>query len=140
MTVAKDEQKDPSLSRRVEIANSAGDVDLFVSIHSNAFGNGDEWTSPKGWEVYSYKKGTDSEKAAKAISRATSKMIPEFVNRGTKTANFYVIKNTTMPAVLIEHGFYTNKEEVELLKDDSFRSRLAQADAQGIMDFLNSYK
>ena len=45
-----------------------------------------------------------------------------------------------MPAILIEHGFYTNKEECEKLKSISFRDTLAQADATGIMNFFAQYK
>ena len=58
----------------------------------------------------------------------------------TGLEDFYVIKNTTMPAILIEHGFYTNKAECEKLKSSSFRSVLAQADATGIMNFFKSFK
>lgn len=41
-----------------------------------------------------------------------------------------------MPAVLIEHAFYTNKTECDLLKSDSFREKCAIADAKGILAFL----
>lgn len=138
MTVAKEDQTDPSLATRVQIANSAGNVDLFVSIHANAFGT--DWNSANGWEVYTYKTGGDAEKAAKAVEAATKASSAGLKNRGCKTANFYVLKNTTMPAILIEHGFYTNKEECEKLKSSSFRDTLAQADATGIMNFFAQYK
>ena len=61
-------------------------------------------------------------------------------DRGVKTAAFYVIKNTEMPAVLLEHGFYTNKTEVQYLKSDDFRNRLAQSDAAGIIKFFNHFR
>lgn len=138
MTVAKDDQTDPSLATRVAIANNAGNVDLFVSIHANAFGT--DWNSANGWEIYTYKTGGIAEQAAKAVEAATLNSSAGLKNRGCKTANFYVIKNTTMPAILIEHGFYTNKEECEKLKSDSFRNILAQADATGIMNFFNQFK
>ena len=111
MTVAQDDQTDPSLATRVAIANNAGNVDLFVSIHANAFGDG--WNSANGWEVYTYQSGGIAEMAAKAVEQATIDSGAGLKNRGCKTANFYVIKNTTMPAILIEHGFYTNLEECE---------------------------
>ena len=78
--------------------------------------------------------------AAKAVEQATSDSGAGLKNRGCKTANFYVIKNTTMPAILIEHGFYTNLEECEKLKSDSFRDILAQADANGIMNFFSLFQ
>lgn len=138
MTVAKDDQTDPSLATRVQIANSAGNVDLFVSIHANAFGT--DWNSANGWEIYTYQTGGVAEQAAKAIEAATNASGAGLKDRGCKTANFYVIKNTYMPAVLIEHGFYTNKEECEKLKSSSFRDILARADATGIMNFFAQYR
>ncbi len=140
MTVEKNDMTDPSLVNRVEIANSNGEVDLFISIHANAMGNGVDWTSPSGWEIYCYEKGTDAEVAAKAIRQATIKAIPNIKDRGVKTNDYYVIKNTTMPSVLVEHGFYTNKQECQLLKSDDYRNKLAAADAQGIMNFFAQYK
>ncbi len=137
MTMAQDETGDPSLASRVAVANNAGDVDLFVSIHANAYG--DDWNSANGWEIYAYKTGGVSELAAKAIEQATMNMI-SIRDRGVKTANFYVIKNSEMPAVLIEHGFYTNQSECELLKSEEYRDQFAQADAAGIIDFFNQFK
>lgn len=135
MTVNGDE--DTSLAERCEIANNS-DADIFVSIHANAFGSGSEWTSPTGWEIYYYATSALGKQLAQSIHDAT---MPEsgMKDRGIKTSNFYVIKNTVMPAVLIEHGFYTNEEEVELLKSDAWRSKMAQYDAQGIMDFFNAH-
>lgn len=140
MTVAKDDKTDPSLKDRVAVANNAGDVDLFISIHSNASGPGNRWTSPSGWEIYSWNKGTIAEKAAKVLSDATKASGLFSKMRGTKTANFYVIKNTTMPSILIEHGFYTNYEECQKLKKDSFRNSIAQTDCTGILNFFAQYK
>lgn len=140
MTVGKTESGDPSLKSRAAVANNAGNVDLFVSIHSNANGNGKSWDSAKGWEVYAYKLGGVSEIAAKFVEKATVAAIPEFKDRGVKSASFSVIRNSEMPAILIEHGFFTNQEECQLLKDSAFRQRLAQADCTGIVNFFNSLK
>lgn len=138
MTVAKDDKTDPSLASRVNIANSAGDVDLYVSVHANAFDS--DWNSVSGWEVYVFAKGTDAEKAAKSVEAATKASSAGLKNRGVKTSDFYVLKYTSMPAILIEHGFYTNPEEVEKLKSSSFRQTVAQADATGIVNFFKLYK
>ena len=140
MTVALEDKTDPSLANRVATANNAGNVDLFVSIHANAFGNGTDWNSAKGWEVYSYKKGGVSEIAAKCIEASTKASSLGLSDRGCKTANFYVIKNTEMPAVLIEHAFFTNKEECDKLKSDTYRDEFARADCEGIVNFFNKFK
>jgi N-acetylmuramoyl-L-alanine amidase len=123
---------DLPLADRCKAANES-DADIFVSIHANAYGNG--WTNTNGWEIYVYRKGSYSEQLAKAIHSAT---IPAsgLTDRGIKAERFYVIRNTNMPSVLIEHGFYTNRAEVELLKSPDFRERLAVMDAKGMLNFL----
>lgn len=133
---------EPSLAERVRIANDpANAVDIFVSFHANASGNGKDWTTPAGWETFYYGNSILGKSLAKSLERATA---PAFAaglkNRGVKSADFYVIKYTTMPAILIEHGFYTNIYEVEKLKSDSWRAEMATYDATGIIDFLNAYK
>ena len=138
MTVAQNDRTDPSLQDRVAVANQNKNIDLFVSIHANAYGS--SWNSATGWEAYSYTKGGVSELAGKYVEAAKIASIPEIWARGNKYSDFYVIKNTEMPAILIEHGFYTNKTEVEYLKLDSFRNRLAQSDADGIINFFNFFK
>lgn len=145
MTVAKDDMTDPSLASRVAVANNAKNVDLFVSIHANANGSGSSWNSAHGWEIWIHKSGGASEKAAKAIEDATKAAIHEFTDRGIKKTGtgekgLYVSRNTEMPSVLIEHGFYTNQAECQLMKTSEFRQRLAQADATGIINFFNSFK
>lgn len=141
VTMTENEKGDPSLATRCKIANEYNketDVDLFVSIHANAYGS--TWNTANGWEVYSYKSGGVSQLAAKALEKAMRDKGIDLKDRGTKTEAFYVIKNTEMPAVLIEHGFYSNLTEVEKLKDSGFRQDLAEADCDGIMNFFNSFK
>lgn len=124
---------DVSLAERCNIANK-NNVDYFVSIHANADGSGYNWTSAKGWEIYIVGKGGKAEKLAKSIQESSREL--GLIDRGVKVANFQVLRDTNMPAVLIEHGFYTNKEECELLKTESFRQKCAEADARGILSYL----
>ena len=124
---------DVSLSERCSIANK-NNVDYFISIHANADGNGYNWTSAKGWEIYIVGKGGKAEKLAKSIQESSREL--GLKERGVKVANFQVLRDTNMPAVLIEHGFYTNKEECELLKTESFRQKCAEVDARGILSYL----
>lgn len=137
LTVNND--SDPSLSERCEKANNS-DADIFVSIHANAFGNGSEWTSANGWEMYYFQGSVLGKQLAQAISDSNFPQIGIY-NRGIKTtSNLYVIKNTYVPAVLIEHGFFTNEKEVELLKSDEWRDKVASYNAEGIIKFFNSYE
>jgi N-acetylmuramoyl-L-alanine amidase len=125
---------DLPLEERCRVANASG-ADAFVSLHANAYGNGKNWTKQNGWEAFVYKKGSFSEQLANAVHSET---IPAsgLADRGVKDERYYVIRNVNMPAVLIEHGFYTNQTEIELLKSPEFRERLAVMDAKGILRFL----
>lgn len=129
-------ENDVSLSDRVAKSNALR-PDLFVSLHSNASGQG--WTDPDGYGIYTSATGDTAErnKAAKAIiARVKAAGIHLWGNGLFHDIGLYVLKNTVSPAVLIEHGFHSNIHEVELLKTDVYRSLLAKVDAQGILDYL----
>ena len=123
---------DISLSSRCKTANDAN-ADLFVSIHANAFGN--DWNEANGWEIFTYKGSTKGTKLAEAIRKESIALL-KLKDRGIKTDSLYVTTHTKMPAVLIEHGFYTDKEECAKLKDAEFRKKCAIADAKGILAYL----
>ncbi|MBU3110388.1 N-acetylmuramoyl-L-alanine amidase [Clostridium lacusfryxellense] len=91
-----------SLYRRVTNANEEN-VDVYVSIHFNG-GRG------KGTEVYAISK--ESKEIAKRVVIEIAKL--GYVNRGVKNGNFlYVLKNTKMPAILLEGGFVDSKEDMD---------------------------
>jgi N-acetylmuramoyl-L-alanine amidase len=60
------------------------------------------------------------------------------VDRGTQTKQFFVIANVTSPAVLIEGGFLTNKEDVTKLASEDYRNQLAAAVADGILRYRDA--
>ena len=108
---------------------------IVVSIHANAFGS--DWNTANGWEIYTYRNKGESYKLAQAIEKHSIPFLG-LRNRGIKGNSVSsIVDNTTMPAVLIEHGFYTNKEEVEKLKSQDFREKCAIADAKGILEYLD---
>ncbi|OMP68273.1 N-acetylmuramoyl-L-alanine amidase [Domibacillus epiphyticus] len=123
------DSRDVPLSERVKKANEA-DADLFVSIHANAFGEG--WTSAHGIETYVY---TSRPPKAMKIAQSVQKELISATgrrDRGVKTADFYVLRKTKMPAILIEAGFMTNREEAALLQSVNYRKTCARAIAAGI--------
>lgn len=126
-----------ALAARVAISNEVR-PDLFLSIHSNAYGNGSEWTDPEGYGAYTSSAGENAgrNKAAKAILARVKEAGITLHGGGLHHNRFYVLRKTIDPAVLIEHGFHTNKKEVELLKSSAYRDKLAEADAKGILDYL----
>lgn len=130
------DEHDVTLADRVKVSNTAV-PDLFVSLHSNASGEG--WTDPDGYGIYTSAKGDTAGRniAAKAIlARAREAGLHIWGDGLFHNAGLYVLKNTVAPAVLIEHGFHTNIHEVALLKTGVYRDLLAKVDAQGILDYL----
>lgn len=124
------------LQYRCDVANAIKDLDLFVSLHSNAAGSG--WSSARGWEIYASSPGDTAGRniAAKSIAKRVREAGVTVHGEAVKHERFYVLKNTTAPAVLIEHGFHTSKEDVALLKSADYRKKLAVAQCKGILDYL----
>jgi len=126
-----------SLNRRAEIANLR-QAALFVSIHYNA----SKSHAAKGVEVFF----CDSKElwrrhASKRLANCILNHVldqTEASSRGVKGGNFFVIRETDMPAVLVEGGFVTNKEERALLKDREYLDRIGRGIAEGIDKFLKS--
>lgn len=97
------------LKEAVKIANN-NNVDIFCSIHLNA-GGGD------GTETYVYKKGGKSEAIAQRVNENIYKSC-DFKNRGIKEANFYVLKYTNAPAILVEVCFVDSKIDANKLNSE----------------------
>jgi len=126
-----------SLSKRVAIANKIG-ASIFVSIHYNASPN----PSAKGIEVYYY--DSKEQSRTRASKRLASCILPrlidetEALSRGVRVGNFHVIRETQMPAVLVEGGFVTNQEECSLLKEKRYLDLIAKGIAEGVDKYLKS--
>ncbi|MBU5488237.1 N-acetylmuramoyl-L-alanine amidase [Clostridium sp. MSJ-8] len=123
-----------SLANRVSIANKSEAV-LFISIHQNAAtasAHGVEvystTNSPdKGysWDNYSDKINKSRQLATKVVNSIASNV--GFYNRGAKTANLYVLRNTRMPAILVECGFITNYGNATALSIDLNQRKIASS-------------
>ncbi len=119
-----------SLEDRVIKANQAN-VDIFVSVHINAYSN----PAANGIETFSYPGSTkNSDKLAEAIQNELVNARLFKSNRGTKTENFYVLRETKMTAALTELGFITNSDDVQVLKTKE--KEIAEAVARGILTYI----
>ena len=124
------------LQYRCDIANAIADLDLFVSLHSNAEGSG--WTRAQACEIYTSSTGDTAGRnicAEHIVDRVKAAGVT-LHGEPHKYQRYYVLKNTTAPAVLIEHGFHDNEDDVALLKSADYRAKLAVAECQGILDYL----
>lgn len=127
----------PSLTERANISNKSK-PDCFVSIHTNAYGEGG-WSSASGLEIY-----TSAGPMTAQRNVLASKLVNTFHAAGVALRSepikhnieLTVLAKTDAPACLIEYGFHTNKTDVEYLKDTKYRDKLAEATAKGICDWL----
>ena len=137
------ELKDITLGERVRRANKICKTEecIYVSVHANAAGMGKQWRSAKGWEIHVSGNASDTSKLvansmydeAVKLNRKTRKPMP---NQKYWVSNFYVLKYTHCPAVLIESGFYDNLEDCEYLLSERGKEESATIIANGLINYL----
>ncbi len=117
--------------RDIAVVDEANDwgADLFISIHCNACN-----TKARGTECWVYAPGSPSESIAECIQEQIVDSLWT-IDRGVKAQpNFIVLRDTDMPAVLVETAFIDNDEDAELLADN--QREFAAAIARGVTDAL----
>lgn len=129
LTRTRDEEID--LEPRVQFAERAN-ADVFVSVHANSFDA--NRTDVNGIETY-YFSGGDGRQLAQIVQSSLLQDLGAR-DRGVRTANFYVIKYTSMPAILVETGFVTGREDAARLASSTGRSQIARAIARGILQYV----
>jgi N-acetylmuramoyl-L-alanine amidase len=117
-----------SLAARVQMANS-WPADYFISIHANANVN----PAINGTEAYVYQFNTQAHYLAQHIVQAIVDQVGTEFN-GIRTANFYVLRRTTMPSVLVELAYITNYENNQLLLNNQYD--FAYAIYTGILEYF----
>lgn len=123
-----------SLKDRTDQANMWG-ADLFLSIHVNAGGG-------TGYEDFIHTSLSDTSKTA-AIRDVIHRNIADAMvwrNRGKKKANFHVLRETSMSAMLTENGFIDNEYDAQALSTPSYLYRLATAHGEGLAKAFNLKK
>ena len=124
--------KSGDMHTRRLIANTSH-ADIFVSIHQNSFTS----TKVKGAQTFYFNESDNSEKLATYIQDR----LREFVDPGNKfkpkaNKNYFVLKQTQMPAVLVECGFLSNPAEAELLQTEEYQRKIAWGIFAGIVRFM----
>ena len=134
------------LSKRAAVANAVkSKAKVFISIHSNAAGDGATWMNARGYSVYTTKGKTNSDILAEYIMKQFTVDFPELKKRADMSdgdmdteENFTVISKTNCPAVLIEWLFQDNKDDVKLLMDNEYNVRLSKSIADAIDNLYES--
>ncbi|MFS0785735.1 N-acetylmuramoyl-L-alanine amidase [Shouchella sp. 1P09AA] len=117
-----------SLEERVAVTSAWG-ADQFVSIHANGHTN----VEAAGIETFYHPSST----TGKAMAQSTQQSLladTGAVDRSVKQETFHVLRNSPVPAILVEVGFITNAEEAAKLSDDSYQETIAHAIAKGIVE------
>ncbi|MGE7546128.1 N-acetylmuramoyl-L-alanine amidase family protein [Sporosarcina newyorkensis] len=122
-----------SLGERARMAN-AWDADYFISLHNNA-----ATATATGFETFIYN-GSVSSATSKLQSSIHNTIAGSIgvVDRGRKRANYSVLRETNMPAVLIEYAFISNTNDENILINEV--EKLAQLTAQGIINYADGQK
>jgi N-acetylmuramoyl-L-alanine amidase len=133
VVMTRDNDSTVFLASRVEIAQ-ASNAHAFVSIHANAHPNRDI----SGTESYYYRGRVNDMESYYLAAHLQNEMVKAFGLRdiGVKHGNFHVIRETTMPASLVELAFLSNRYDESLMKTDKFREDAAEAIFRGLEKFF----
>lgn len=139
MTRTKEEQAETdSLKYRCELANNWG-ADVVVSLHCNAAAS----EQANGTEIYTTIGETEGDRLATCIINQVTASFSDLQLRADwddgdpdKEENFYILRYTDAPAVLLEMAFISNPEEAAKLADSAWQTEMSRAVARGISDYF----
>lgn len=141
-TVAANDSRDVSLSYRVRVANAFDPQEtIFISVHSNASVN----HNSRGFEIFTTRGVTKSDWLAECIGESVKELYDDMQLRLRfdysdgdldKEIDFYVLRKTKCPAVLLECLFFDQKDDYLLLSNPLFQKELAWHIYGGIINYL----
>ncbi|MEW5919687.1 MAG: N-acetylmuramoyl-L-alanine amidase [Bacillota bacterium] len=120
------------MSNRLRIVEEEG-ADLLVSIHANYISSS-RW---QGSQVF-YQEGSSGGKALAECIQAELTRVLKNTNRQAKSGNFFMLRESSMPGVVVEVGFISNPQEAELLGKPKYQMKMAWAIYLGIIAFLTA--
>lgn len=124
--------RDVPLDERTDKANEL-DADVFVSLHANAYlGKMGDWS---GIDTFVH---TTNPEEARELAEVMQRSLIDATglrDRGVKTANFHVLRETEMTAVLVEHGFMDSVIDLPKLKSDEYRVLCGETNAKSLAEF-----
>lgn len=126
--------KSADMKGRVKIIEEAK-ADITVSIHQNSFTS----SSSKGAQVFYY----DASEKSRQLADTIQEMMKELLDDGNKrtakaNSTYYLLRKTTCPIVIVECGFLSNTDEANLLMDEAYQNKVAEAVYEGILKYYNS--
>lgn len=125
--------KRADMQKRVNLINKTKPA-IAVSIHQNSYSN----SSVTGAQVFYYKGSEVGKEAATLMQEELKKINSENVRQIKDNNNFYMLKKTKVPTIIVECGFLSNAWEAERLVSEEYQIELAEAICNGILVFLNN--
>ncbi|HEY9700642.1 MAG TPA: N-acetylmuramoyl-L-alanine amidase [Trichocoleus sp.] len=127
--LTRSDDTEVELEPRVQLAEQSN-ATLFVSIHANSLSL--DRPDVNGVETYYFSSG---QALAGVIQQSIISSLG-MTDRGVRQARFYVLRKTTMPAVLVEIGFVTGSEDAPRLASSQWQSQMANAIVRGVLQYL----
>lgn len=122
-----DNRKKDDMEKRIKIIEEAN-ADLAISIHMNSF----PLKSSRGAQVFYKEDDVASQTLATNIQTVLYHNLP-YARSFSKTGDYYILNETTIPVVIVECGFLTNREEEVLLREQDYMAKLCMYVAYGII-------
>ncbi len=128
-------RKKSDLKNRLKLMKDYPDA-IFVSIHLNKFTT----SAARGSQVFYNGKISESKQLGECIQNSIVNLLQPENTRVNKqaTSSTYLLYNATLPAVLVECGFLSNKAELELLKNENYQKKMALCCFLGITDYFSN--
>ena len=125
--------KQEDIKNRLSLMNKYKTA-VFISVHMNKYST----SQPNGAQVF-YAAVEGSEQLAGFIQSSIKTNVQQSNKRVIKPTdkNIYLLRNATVPAVIVECGFLSNQNDLNNLKSQEYRKSLALAIAKGYQEFLN---
>ncbi len=116
------------MEARTELINRTR-PDLTVSIHQNSYTD----PSVRGIQVFYYSGSQEGEWMARQMERVFAGVEKGRIRESKANGDYYLLKRTEVPTLIVECGFLSCPEELDLLTDESYQQELAHAIAEGIL-------
>ncbi len=126
-------EKVSDIHKRMDIMNSFENC-IFVSVHQNFYPGVSSW----GTQVFYSGNNNESELIARSVQLSVSDLIQNDNKRTVKKSGseIYLLYRAEKPAILVECGFMSNKNELEKLKNDTYQKEIAYSITNGIINYL----
>lgn len=133
-TEASSNKKQEDLNNRIRMINTAN-ASLAISIHQNSYTS----ASVEGIQVFYYNGSTNGEYIAKLMQEQLILGMKPNKERAAKAdSSYYLLKNSSIPMIIVECGFLSHPTEANLLITDSYQEKMAWNIALGILKYFNS--